>query len=54
MVICIAADCKSERRFYKFPKDENLKKQYLIIIKHRNIQSIQYVRMCHAYCFGKL
>ena len=38
--------------FHKFPKDENLKQQWLIKIKRRNIQSIQDAWMCHAYCFG--
>ena len=38
---------------YKFPRYENLKQQqWLIKIKRTNIQSIQHVRMCHAYCFG--
>ena len=36
----------------KFPREENLKQQWLIKIKCRNIQLIQYARMCHAYCFG--
>ena len=30
----------------------NLKQQWLIKVKHRNIQSIQHVRMCQGYCFG--
>ena len=38
--------------FYKFPREENLKQQWLIKIKCRKIQSIQHARMCHAYCFG--
>ena len=39
--------------FHKFPRDENLKQQWLIKIKLRTIHSIQRVRMCHAYCFGR-
>ena len=50
-VICVAVDCKSGS-FYKFSRDENLKQQWLIKIKYRNIQSIQHARMCHAYYFG--
>ena len=47
MVICVAVDGKSESRrrevlpCYKFPRDENLKQQWLIKIKRRNIQPIQ-------------
>ena len=58
MVICVAVDGKSESRrrevlsCYKFPRDENLKQQWLIKIKRRNIQPIQYIKMCDAYCFG--
>ena len=62
MVICVAVDCKSDSRqgkpvfikgsFYMFPREENLKQQWLIKIKRRNIQSIEHVRMCHACCFG--
>ena len=55
MVICVAFDCKSDSRqgkakvyIYEFPRNEN--RQWLI--KRRSIQSIQHVRMCHAYCFG--
>ena len=51
MVICVAVDCKSGS-FHKFSRDENLKQQWLIKIKCRNIQSIQHARMCHAYYFG--
>ena len=59
MIICLAVDCQSDSRqgqagldFYKFPKDKNLKRQWLIKVKHKNIQSIQHVIMCHGYCFG--
>ena len=58
MVICVAVDCKSDTRqrraqiFKKLPREENLKQQWLIKMKCRNIQSIQHARMCHAYCFG--
>ena len=38
---------------YKFSRDENLKRPWLIKTKRRNIQSIQPIRMCHAYCFGQ-
>ena len=38
------------RTVYEFPRDENLKQQWLIQIKCRNIQSIQHARMNHAYC----
>ena len=38
--------------FNKFLKDQNLKEQWLIKIKRRNIKLIQFVGMCHAYCFG--
>ena len=38
--------------FFKLPSEENLKQQWLIKIKSRNIQSIQHARMCHAYYFG--
>ena len=55
----VAVDCKSDSRqgkedrsFYKVPRDEHLKQQWLIKIKRGNIQSIQHDRMCHAYCFG--
>ena len=47
MVISVAVDCKimemygkSDGRrgsFYKFPRDENLKQQWFIKIKRRNI-----------------
>ena len=33
-------------------REENLKQQWLIKIKCRNIQSIQQARMNHAYCVG--
>ena len=58
MAIRTAVDCKSYSRHAKalsldkFPMDKNLKQQWLIKIKRRNIQLIQHVRMCHAYCFG--
>ena len=48
MVICMTVNCKRDSRqgeglsFYKFPMDENLKQQWLIKIKRRNIQSIQH------------
>ena len=45
MVICVVIDCKSDS------KQGNLKQQWLIKLKRRNIQSIP-VRICHAYCFG--
>ena len=32
--------------------EENLKQQWPIKIKRRNIQSIQHAKMCHAYCLG--
>ena len=31
---------------------KNLKQQWFIRIKHRNMQWMQHVRVCHAYCFG--
>ena len=37
---------------YRFPRVEKLKQQWFIKIKRRNIQSIQHVRMCHAYFLG--
>ena len=37
---------------YEFPREENLKQQWLIKIKCRNIQSIQQAKMNHAYCVG--
>ena len=37
--------------FFKFRGDENLKQQWLIKRKRRDIQSIQHDRMCHAYRF---
>ena len=45
MVICLAVDCKSDTRqgkdyMFGFPREENLKQQWLIKIKCRNIQSI--------------
>ena len=46
MVICVTVDCKSDSR------QGNLKQQWLIKIKRRNIQSIQHMRMCHTYYFG--
>ena len=55
----MAIDCKSDTRqgggglnFYKFRRKENLKQQWLMKIKRRNIQSIQHTRICHACCFG--
>ena len=57
MVICLAVGCKSDTKYekeglnvYEFPREENLKQQWLIKIKCRNIQSIQQARMNHAYC----
>ena len=38
--------------FDKFPREENLKQQWLIKIKHRNLQSIQHARMNHTYCIS--
>ena len=38
--------------FYPFPREENLKQQWLIKIKCRNIQLTQHARMGHAYCFS--
>ena len=38
--------------FYTFPREENLKQQWLIKIKRTNIQSIWHVRICHVYCFS--
>ena len=35
----------------KFPRNKNLKQQWFIKRKRRNIQPIQQVRMCHAYYF---
>ena len=29
-----------------------MKQQWFIKVKSRNIQSIQHARMCHAYCIG--
>ena len=57
MVISVAVDYKSDSRqvdlfFYKLPRDINLKQHWFIKTKCRNIQSIQHVRMCHAYCLG--
>ena len=58
MVIYLAVGCKSDTRqgrrtkCYEFPREENLKQQWLIKIKRRNIQSIQQPRMNHAYCVG--
>ena len=57
MDTCVAVDCKSDTRHgkakvYKFPRDENLEQQWLIIIKHGNIPLMQHARMCHTYCFG--
>ena len=57
MVICVAVEKvivdKGRPKFlYEFPRNENLKRQWLKKVKRRNIQSIQPIRMCHAYCFG--
>ena len=54
MVICLAVRCKSDTRreginVYEFSREENLKQQWLILIKCRIIQSIQQARMNHAY-----
>ena len=46
MVIYVAADCKSDSR------KGNMKQQWLIKTKRKNIQLIQHVRMCHTFCFG--
>ena len=44
MVICVAVDCKSDRRRGKAvtfaPRNENLKQQWLLNIKCRNIHLI--------------
>ena len=63
MVICVAVGCNSDSRdgkglsFYKFPVDENLKKQWLIKIKRKNIQSMKHARICHLHfeedCFKR-
>ena len=61
MDICLAVGCKSDTRqgkdeillnVYKFSREENLKQQWLIKIKRRNIQAIQQARMNQAYCVG--
>ena len=57
MVIYVAVEKvivdKGRPKFlYEFPRNENLKRQWLKKVKRRNIQSIQPIRMCHAYCFG--
>ena len=56
MVISVAVDCKYDSRQGKakafskeFSSDENLKQQWLIKIKRRNIQSMQHVRMYHTH-----
>ena len=56
-------DCKSDSRlgkaisFYKFPRNENLKQQWLLKIKRSNIQSMQHVRKSHLHfeedCFKR-
>ena len=43
---------KGRPKFCKFPREENLKHEWFIKIKRRNIQSIQHVRISHTYCFG--
>ena len=48
----VIVDKRRPKFLFKFPRDENRKQQWLIKIKRRNIQSIQHVRMCHAYCFS--
>ena len=52
MGICLAVGCKSDTRqglnVYEFPREENLKQQWLIKIKCRNIQLIQQGGMNHA------
>ena len=54
MVICVAVDCRCDNsaregiNFHKFQKEENLKQQWLIKIKRRNIQLIKNARMCHT------
>ena len=63
MAICVAVDCKSDSRqgkaisFYKFPRNENLKQQWLLKIKRSNIQSMQHARICHLHfeadCFKR-
>ena len=35
--------------FYKFPKNENLKQQWLLKIKRINIQLMQHARICHLH-----
>ena len=55
MVICMDFGCKSDSRqgkaisFYKFPKNENLKQQWLLKIKRVNIQLMQHARICHLH-----
>ena len=43
---------KGRPKFHKRRKRRKSEQQWLIKIKRRNIQSIQYVRICHAHCFG--
>ena len=57
MVICLAVGCKSDTKqgkayFFEFPRQENLKQQWLMKIKCRNIQSMQQARMNYAYYVG--
>ena len=53
MVIRLTAKLILEKEglnVYQFPREENLKQQWLKKIKRRNSQSIQQARMNHAYC----
>ena len=51
MVISWLLTVQGRASFYKFSRDENLKQQWLIKAKRRNIQSIQHARMYRAYYF---
>ena len=55
IVICVAADCRDDSRqgkaisFYKFPRNWNLKQQWLLKIKCSNIQTMQHTRIFHLH-----
>ena len=49
LTVKVILDLREGINFYKFPSEENLKQQWLIKVKLRNIQSIQHARMSYAY-----
>ena len=56
MVICVAVDCKSNTSNWKAKVSINFQGTKIgnsngSKTECRNIQSIEHVRICHAYCF---